>query len=117
MLKQTRGPRARRIFSGAGPRPRQIQSLLNRAYLLLVAAGGVAAVGTSGCALRATTDFGGQSATSRQSLTAGPEGLRGLPILGGDGADAGDVSRAGGPGVGGSPFSSDGGAVGSGGGH
>ena len=84
---------------------------MSRTRLFLLAIGCAAISGESGCALRATTDFGPQSDTSRQSLHAGPEGLPGLPILGGSGAEGGGL------GVGSSPFSSDGGAAGSGGGH
>ena len=90
---------------------------MSRSCFLLGAAG-VAMIVTRGCALRATTDFGSQSATSRQSVNAGPEGLPGIPILGGRGADAGGgPGESDGPGLGNSPFSSDGGAAGSGGGH
>ena len=41
-------------------------------------------LGTSGRALRATTYFGLQSLSSRQSISAGSEGLPGVPILGGN---------------------------------
>ncbi len=86
--------------------------------LLIAAAGSVVILGAGGCALRATTDFGPQSQSSRQSINAGPEGLPGVPILSGNGGDV-PGARSGGysPEIGGSPFSSDSGAVGSAGGR
>ncbi len=86
--------------------------------LLSFAAGAVLILGAGGCALRATTDFGPQSSSSRQSINAGPEGLPGVPVLGGNSGDA-PGARSGGysPEIGGSPFSSEGGAAGSAGGR
>ena len=59
--------------------------------ILSVAAGLGLLMGASGCALRATTDFGPQSETSKRSINAGPEGMPGVSIYGDPGPHPGDV--------------------------
>ena len=41
-----------------------------------------------GCALRATTDFGPQSASTKQSLNGGLDGAPGIPFLQGGAPEA-----------------------------
>ena len=59
-----------------------------RPFCFILAASGLL-LGTCGCALRATTDFGPQSASTKQSVNGGLDGAPGVPFLGGGGARAG----------------------------
>ena len=56
-----------------------------RPICFILAASGLL-LGTSGCALRATTDFGPQSASTKQSVNGGLDGAPGVPLLGGGGS-------------------------------
>jgi hypothetical protein len=63
-----------------------------RRMALAVTGGIVLALGATGCALRATTDFGPQSESSKRSLNVGPEGMPGIPVTGGGSHPGGDGS-------------------------
>ena len=53
-------------------------------YSILAAAGLL--LGSGGCALRATTDFGPQSPSTKQSVNGGLDGAPGVSILGDNGS-------------------------------
>ena len=55
-----------------------------RLFCFLLTAGCLL-LGSSGCALRATTDFGPQSETTKRSVNGGLEGQSGVPLLESDG--------------------------------
>jgi hypothetical protein len=58
-------------------------NVMHRARVLLPSAAVLGILlGGSGCALRATTDFGPQSESAKHSVSAGPEGMPGVPIYG-----------------------------------
>ena len=57
-------------------------------------------LGANGCALRATTDFGPQSASTKQSVNGGLDGAPGVSLFGGGGThgsvDGGGAEAGGG---------------------
>jgi hypothetical protein len=57
----------------------QIPAVMRLTCLLAVAAAAMFAC--AGCALRATTDFGPQSESARQSINAGMDGHHGVPLV------------------------------------